>query len=215
VNTKPISWQAEPARRRSSSCAARRSRSSRFAGPGSAEAPDFAVSGSVTNSRPWTWRASCARRYRGWEAVVGAPSGTRGSGRGAPVGRRRIGAIVRTAGGRGRHRLPRADAPPVSSRARHTQGPPGSDCVESHPRGLPGHRPSGSLIRSESQMTQRDRGRAWSHRLEDTPRPPAPRAANRMALVPTRCRSLEPMAGAARNPCHGRVPQRTGRLHHR
>jgi hypothetical protein len=105
--------------------------------------------------------------------------------------------------------------PPVSSRARHTQCPPGSDCVESHPRGLPDHRPSGSLIRSESQMTQRDRGRAWSHRLEDTPRPPAPRAANRMALVPTRCRSLEPMAGAARNPCHGRVPQRTGRLHHR
>jgi hypothetical protein len=104
---------------------------------------------------------------------------------------------------------------PVSSRARHMQCPPGSDCVESHPRGLPDHRPSGSLIRSESQMTQRDRGRAWSHRLEDTPRPPAPRAANRMALVPTRCRSPEPMAGAARNPCHGRVPHRTWRLHHR
>jgi hypothetical protein len=35
----------------------------------------------------------------------------------------------------------------------------GSDCVENHPRGLPGHRPSGSLFRSGSRMTQRDRGR--------------------------------------------------------
>ena len=215
----PVSCQAEPARRRSSSpCAARRSRSSRFPGPGSAEAPDLAVSGSVTNSRPWTWRASRARRYRGSGGCGGCGFRHPGAGRSAPVGQRSIGATVRTAGGRGRHRWPRTGAPqPVSSRARHTECPPGANCVENHPRGLPDHGPSGSLFRSGSRMTQRDRGRSWSHRHEGTPRPPARRAANRMALVSTRCRSPEPTAGtgAGRNPCHGRVPHRTGRLHHR
>src|SRR4051794_4725366 len=55
---------------------------------------------------------------------------------------RRIGAIVRTAGGRGRHRLPRGDAlRPISSRARHTQCPPGRIVWKITPGACPTSRP--------------------------------------------------------------------------
>jgi hypothetical protein len=127
----------------------------------------------------WRARTHCCRNTLLHGSVEAVPTGGTGvregsgvcgfrhtwSGRRAPVGQPRIGAILRTAGGQGRRRLAEGRCPTarfVTSSTHRVSA--GSDCAENprellHPQGA-----SGSLFRSESRRTQRYR--PWTMALQ-------------------------------------------------